>query len=103
MSAPCRDRDGDAQSPVTTAKYVSLAIGKIMRTSHSAMSNDEDYVPITGVVDVGTSLGVFLVVEKLRVFIPANVTSTPSRVYRHGETVTIEVLRRYAQSMGFIT
>jgi hypothetical protein len=33
---------------------------------------DDDFVPVSGVVYLGTSPGVFLNVEDLRVFIPAN-------------------------------
>jgi hypothetical protein len=39
------------------------------------MAEDDDFVPITGVVHLRTSLGVFLAVDGQRVFIPANCTS----------------------------
>jgi hypothetical protein len=58
---------------------------------------------VSPVVDHGTTLGVFLDVGDLRVFIPANCTSRPSRVYRPGETVTVDVLRWFAKREGLIT
>jgi hypothetical protein len=66
------------------------------------MASDDDFVPISGVVHLRTSLGIFLAVDGLRVFIPANSTSTPSRVFEPAETVTIEVRRSYAQRKGLI-
>jgi len=36
------------------------------------MASDDDFVPISGVVHLRTSLGIFLAVDGLRVFIPAN-------------------------------
>ena len=66
------------------------------------MGDQDNFVPITGVVQKATSLGVFLDVGDRRVFIPANCMSTPSRVFVPGETVTIEVLRRYAKQEGLI-
>ena len=66
------------------------------------MASDDDFVPISGVVHLRTSLGIFLAVDGLRVFIPANSTSTSSRVFEPAETVTIEVRRSYAQRKGLI-
>jgi hypothetical protein len=66
------------------------------------MASDDDFVPISGVVHLRTSLGIFLAVDGLRVFIPANSTSMPSRVFEPAETVTIEVRRSYAQRKGLI-
>ena len=68
----------------------------------SIMADKDDFVPVTGVVHFRTSLGIFLGVDGLRVFIPANSTSTPSRVFEPAETVTIEVLRSYAQRKRLI-
>ena len=67
------------------------------------MSDQDDFIPITGIVYQGTSLGVFLDIGDRRVFIPANCMSTASRAFVPGETVTIEVLRRYANQEGLIT
>jgi hypothetical protein len=67
------------------------------------MANNDDFVPISGVVHLRTSLGIFLAVDGQRVFIPSNCTSTPSRVFEPAETVTIQVLRSYAQRRGLIT
>ena len=67
-----------------------------------AMADQDNFVPITGVVYQATSLGVFLDVGDRRVFIPANCMSMPSRVFASGETVTVEVLRRFAQHEGLI-
>ena len=66
------------------------------------MANNDDFVPVSGVVHLRVSLGIFLAVDGLRVFIPANCTSTPSRVFEPAETVTIEVLRSYAQRKRLI-
>ena len=66
------------------------------------MADHDDFVPVTGVVHFRTSLGIFLGVDGLRVFIPANSMSTPSRVFEPAETVTIEVLRSYAQRKRLI-
>jgi hypothetical protein len=67
------------------------------RTRPAVMAEDDDFVPITGVVHLRTSLGVFLAVDGQRVFILANCTSAPSRVVEPAETVTIELLRSYAR------
>ena len=77
--------------------------GKTLWRTLRFVADGEDFVPITGVVHLRTSLGIFLAVEGLRVFIPANCTSTPSRVFEPAETVTIEVQRSYAQRRGLIT
>jgi len=45
------------------------------------MAEDDDFVPITGVVHLRTSLGGFLAVDGQRVFIPASYTSAPFRVF----------------------
>ena len=66
------------------------------------MANQDNFVPITGVVYQATSLGVFLDVGDRRVFIPANCISMPSRVFAPGETVTVEVLRWFAKQEGLI-
>jgi hypothetical protein len=66
------------------------------------MANNDDFVPISGVVHLRTSLGIFLAVDGQRVFIPANCTSAPTRVFEPAETVTIEVLRSYARRRRLI-
>ncbi len=66
------------------------------------MTDQDDFVPIAGIVHRCTTLGVFLDVIALRFFIPANCTSTPSRVFVSGETVTVEVLRWFAKQEGLI-
>jgi len=66
------------------------------------MANQDNFVPITGMVYQATSLGVFLDVGDRRVFIPANCMSMPSRVFAPGETVTVEVLRWFGKQEGLI-
>jgi len=66
------------------------------------MTDHDDFVPITGIVHRSTTLGVFLDVFALRIFIPANCTSTPSRVFKPGEAVTVDVLRWFAEQEGLI-
>jgi hypothetical protein len=61
------------------------------------LSQSEDFVPVIGVVEHQTSLGVFLEVAQRRVFIPVNCTSAPSQIFEAGEPATIMVLRRFAQ------
>jgi hypothetical protein len=45
-------------------------------------------------------LGVFLDTQGRRVFIPANCTLMPSQSFKPGETVTIQVFRRFAEQEG---
>jgi len=66
------------------------------------MSDQDDFIPITGIVYQGTSLGVFLDIGDRRVFIPANCTSTPSRVFTPGEAVTLQVFRWLVKQEGLI-
>ena len=66
------------------------------------MTDQDDFVPIAGIVHRSTTLGVFLDVVALRVFIPANCTPTPSRVFKPGEAVTVDVLRWFAKQEGLI-
>jgi len=69
--------------------------------SHTRAMADDEFVTITGLVHFATPLGVFLDVDDLRVFVPANCTSMPSRTYCSGESVVIDVVRRYAQRHRF--
>ena len=62
----------------------------------------DEFVPVTGAVHRRTLLGVFLDLADRRVFIPANCTSTPSYRFRPGETVTMEVLRSFAEDEKLI-
>jgi hypothetical protein len=66
------------------------------------MADQDNFVPITGVVHHATSLGVFLDVGDRRVFIPPNCMSRLSRVFVPGETVTVDVLRWFAKQEGLI-
>jgi hypothetical protein len=69
---------------------------KITNRAHGthAMADQDNFVPITGVARV------FLDIRDRHVFIPANCMSTAARVFVPGETVAIEVLRRYAKQEG---
>lgn len=58
------------------------------------MAENEDFVPLIGVVHLATSLGVFLDIQDRRVFIPANCTAAPTQVFEVGEPATVLVLRR---------
>jgi hypothetical protein len=66
------------------------------------LSENEEFVPVIGVVEHQTSLGVFVEVAQHRVFIPLNCTPTPSRFFEEGEPATILVLRRFAEQEGLV-
>ena len=59
--------------------------------------DQDNFVPITGVVHLATSLGVFLDVGERRVFIPANFMEPRSQVIERGKPATLLVLRWYAK------
>jgi hypothetical protein len=60
------------------------------------------FVPITGVVHLPTSFGVFLDVNERRIFLRYSDTSTSSRRFVPGETVTLDVRRSFAEVKGLI-
>jgi hypothetical protein len=66
------------------------------------LSDNEKFVRITGVVQLNTRLGVFLVVEGRRIFIPANCTSNPSEILEVGKPTTVFVVRNYAEQQGLL-
>jgi len=57
---------------------------------------DEELIPISGVVHLHTSLGVFLDVKGRRVFVPSVKTLSALRRLRAGDFVTLQVNREYA-------
>jgi len=65
-------------------------------------TENAEFVPVIGVVHYQTSLGVFLEVAQLRVFIPADCTSSPSDKFEAGEPATLMVLRRFAEQEGLV-
>jgi hypothetical protein len=67
------------------------------------MAKTEDFVCVTGVVHLRTSLGVFLDIQKGRLFIPTDSTSIPIFAFENGETVTLQVLRSFAEHHGLAT
>ena len=56
-----------------------------------------DFVAFTGEVHLHTALGIFLDVDGRRVFVPANFISRTFHRFTPGQTVTIEVLRSFAE------
>jgi hypothetical protein len=64
----------------------------------------EDLVSVEGVVHLATTLGVFLDIQGRRIFVPVNCMETPSQVrtFKPGETVTLQVVRRYAEQEGLV-
>jgi hypothetical protein len=66
------------------------------------LAENEDFVPLIGVVHLSTSLGVFLDIQARRVFIPANFTAARTQVFEAGEPATILVLRRFAEQERLI-
>jgi hypothetical protein len=57
----------------------------------------EELVPVEGIVHLHTDLGVFLDVQGgRRVFIPEQFMFPPGRYLEPGQTVTLQVLRRFA-------
>ena len=73
------------------------------RINDSRLVENEDFVPLIGVVHLSTSLGVFLDIQDRRVFIPANCTAAPTQVFEVGEPATVLVLPRFAEQEGFGT
>jgi hypothetical protein len=66
------------------------------------LGQNENLLPVTGVVHHQTSLGVFLDVAQQPVFIPANCMSSPSEKFKEGEPTTIMVLRTFAEQEGLV-
>jgi hypothetical protein len=66
------------------------------------LPENEEFVPVIGVVHHQTSLGVFLEVAQRRVFLPRLCVSAPSRVFEAGEPATIMVLRSFAEQEGLV-
>jgi hypothetical protein len=74
--------------------------GRPRGRSFDDVSETEQFVPVAGVVNHQTSLGVFLEVARRRVFIPANCMSAPSAGFEAGEPAVLLVLRRFAEEEG---
>jgi hypothetical protein len=65
------------------------------------LTHTEDiFVPVTGVIRLTTTVGVFLDIENHPFFIPANCTSLPSQAFAIGDPATIMVLRSFAEREG---
>ena len=65
-------------------------------------TNADDFVLITGVVHLPTSLGVFLDVNERRIFLRYSDTATSPLRFVPGETVTLDVRRSFAEAEGVI-
>ena len=57
----------------------------------------QQFVSVTGMIHLHTSLGVFLDVGERRVFVPQAFTSTLLRRYAPREVVVVQVLRSFAE------
>jgi hypothetical protein len=66
------------------------------------VSNAHHFVPITGVVRLPTSFGVFLDVNERRIFLRYSDTSASRRRFVGGETVTLDVRRSFAEAEELI-
>jgi hypothetical protein len=64
--------------------------------------NAHRFLPITGVVHLPTSFGVFLDVYERRIFLRYSDTSTSHRRFVGGETVTLDVRRSFEEAEGLI-
>jgi hypothetical protein len=63
---------------------------------------DDKLVPVRGVVDVVSGLGVFLNIQNRQVFIPAERTLSALRRLRSGEIVFLQVNRDFALREGLV-
>ena len=63
---------------------------------------NDDFVPIEGVVQRMTSLGVFLDVDRRRIFVPQTCYEMPDQPLQSDREVTLQVLRWYAKQEGLI-
>jgi hypothetical protein len=61
-----------------------------------------NFVPVSGVVHLSTTLGVFLMVEERQFFIPADCLSHSSRQLAVGQTTTLAIVRSFAEREGLI-
>ena len=67
------------------------------RINDNRLVENEEFVPLIGVVHHRTSLGVFLDIQDRRVFIPANCIAAPTQVFEVGEPATVLVLRSFTE------
>jgi hypothetical protein len=65
--------------------------------------SDGDYVPITGIVHLHTTLGVFLEIQGRSVFVPDVHMEPARRRYAPGEISTLRVRRSFAKQEGLVT
>ena len=65
----------------------------------------EDLVSVEGVVHLATAPGVFLNINGngRRVFLPALCMATLPQIFTRGETVTIQVLRWFAEKESLVS
>jgi hypothetical protein len=60
------------------------------------------FVLVTGVVRLHTSLGAYLDVGERQIFVPQVYTRTPLRLFIPGESVTLQLLRKFAEEEKLI-
>ena len=63
---------------------------------------NDDFVPIEGVVQRMTSLGVFLDVDRRRIFVPKTCFVMPDQPLLSEQAATLQVLRWYAKQEGLV-
>jgi hypothetical protein len=64
--------------------------------------NNDDFVPIEGVVHLPTSLGVYLDVDRRRIFVPKTCYEMPDQPLLSERAATLQVLRWYAKQEGLV-
>jgi len=64
--------------------------------------NNDDFVPIEGVVHRVTSLGIFLDADRRRIFVPETCFEMPDQPLQSDREVTLQVLHWYAKQEGLI-
>ena len=64
--------------------------------------NNDDFVPIEGVVHRVTSLGIFFDADRRRIFVPNTCFEMPDQPLLSERTATLQVLRWYAKQEGLV-
>ena len=66
------------------------------------MDTFDDLVPVEGVIHLVTDLGIYVETQGGVFFVPPHCMASPDRKYVPGETVTLQLLRRFAMHVGLV-
>jgi hypothetical protein len=66
------------------------------------VSDRDDSVGITGMVRLVTEFGAFVIVDGRTIFIPSSCSTDGLRTLKIGETVTVQVVRWFAEQEALI-